>query len=107
MWSSMLIINLKKRYGAPRMQMELKDLGIPCCLNHVAELPQQEGPEAHNGKNVKYIPTAYETSNVAENILNRNFTATKRDEKWVPDITYIDVEGEWMRLAVMQDYYFE
>jgi len=58
-----------------------------------------------NGKNFMYMPTAYETSNVAENILNRNFTATTPDEKWVSDITYIDVDGEWMHLAVIQEFF--
>lgn len=96
---------LKKRYGAPRITVELNEAGIPCSLNHVAQLLQNEGLRARNGKHFKYQPTAYATNNVADNILARNFTADKPDEKWVSDITYIDVDGEWMHLAVILDLF--
>ena len=94
-----------KRYGAPRVTEELKDAGIPCCVNTIAQIMQHAGLKARNGKHFKYGPTPYATSNVAKNILARKFTATKPDEKWVSDITYIDVEGEWMHLAVILDLF--
>ena len=94
-----------QRYGAPRIHEELVSLGIPCCVNNIARIMQDEGLKARNGKNFKYSPTAYATSYVADNILNRNFKASKPNEKWVSDITYIDVDGEWMHLAVIQDLY--
>ena len=73
---------------------ELNELSIPCSLNHVAQLLQNVGLRARNGKNFKYMPIAYATSHVADNILARIFTAGKPYEKWVSDITYIDVDGE-------------
>ncbi|MFW2372566.1 MAG: IS3 family transposase [Gammaproteobacteria bacterium] len=94
-----------KRYGAPRIQEELEAAGIPCCVNNIAQIMQDEGLKARNGKNFKYTPTAYAISNVADNILNRNFKASKPDEKWVSDITYIDVDGQWMFLAVILDLF--
>ncbi len=42
---------------------------------------------------------------VAENILNRDFTATKRNEKWVSDITYIWTKEGWLYLAALLDLY--
>ena len=95
----------KKRYGAPRITEELNEAGIPCSLNHVAQIMQDEGLRARNGKNFKYQPLASASSNVADNVLARNFKAEKPDEKWVSDITYIDVDGEWMHLAVVLDLY--
>lgn len=95
----------KKRYGAPRIQQELEAAGIACCVNNIANILQQEGLRARNGKHFKYAPTAYATSNVAGNILNRQFKASRPDEKWVSDITYIDVDGEWMHLAVIMDLF--
>jgi len=89
----------KKRYGAPRIAEELNELSIPCCVNHVAKLLQYEGLRARNGKNFKYMPTACATSNVANNILSRNFKANKPNEKWVSDITFINIDGEWAHLA--------
>ena len=95
----------KKRYGAPRITEELNGLGVSCSLNHVADILQIEGLRARNGKAFKYQPSAYATSNVSDNLLERNFKASKPDEKWVSDITYIDVDGQWMHLAVIMDLY--
>ena len=95
----------RKRYGAPRITVELNALGIPCSQNHVAQLLQIEGLKARNGKAFKYQPSASATYNVSPNLLARNFKANKPDEKWVSDITYIDVDGEWMHMAVIMDLY--
>lgn len=97
--------HFNKRYGAPRITVELNETGIPCCVNHVAQVLQYEGLRARNGKNFKYMPTACATSNVADNILARNFKATKPNEKWVSDITFINVDGEWAHLAVILDLF--
>ena len=95
----------KKRYGAPRITEELNALGVPCSVNHVAEILRLEGLKGRNGKAFKYQQSAYETYNVSPNLLSRNFTASKPDEKWVSDITYIDVDGDWMHLAVIMDLF--
>lgn len=95
----------KKRYGAPRITVELNELGIGCSLNHVARLMQEAGVKARNGKRFKYAPSAEATSNVADNLLSRNFEATRPNEKWVSDITFIRVDGEWLHLAVIMDLF--
>ncbi|HFD32685.1 MAG TPA: IS3 family transposase [Gammaproteobacteria bacterium] len=95
----------KKRYGAPRIREELAEAGVSCCVNTVAKILKDTGLKGRNGKAFKYSPTAYATSNVADNILNRNFKANKPDEKWVSDITYIDVDGQWMHLAAILDLF--
>ena len=95
----------KKRYGAPRITEELNAVGVCCSKNHVAELLQFEGLKARNGKAFKYQRSASATYNVSPNVLSRNFMAKRPDEKWVSDITYIDVDGQWMHLAVIMDLY--
>lgn len=95
----------KKCYGAPRITIELNETGVPCCENYVAQILQNEGLKARNGKSFKYEPTAYATSNVADNILARNFKADKPDEKWVSDITYIKIDEQWIHLAVILDLF--
>lgn len=42
---------------------------------------------------------------VAENILNRDFTTTSVNQKWVGDITYIHTEEGWLYLAVIIDLF--
>ena len=94
-----------KIYGAPRITEELNELGVPCSVNHVAKLLQTEGLKARNGKAFKYQQSASACYNVSPNLLSRNFKASKPNEKWVSDITYIEVDGEWMHLAVIMDLF--
>lgn len=46
----------------------------------------------------KYKATTYSNHNlpVADNILNRNFTAEKPNQKLVSDITYIHTKEGWL-----------
>ncbi|MFT7387214.1 MAG: putative transposase [Candidatus Endobugula sp.] len=60
----------KKRYGAPRLVLELNEDGVACCVNQVAKLMSEEGLKARNGKNFKYSPAGVEKNNVAGNLLN-------------------------------------
>jgi putative transposase len=45
------------------------------------------------------------THPVAPNVLNREFTSTKPNAKWVTDITYIPTTTGWLYLAVILDVY--
>jgi transposase InsO family protein len=96
---------LKKRYGAPRLVVELNEEGIACCVNQVAKLMSEEGLKARNGKNFKYSPSGVATNNIADNLLNRHFEADKPNQKWVSDITYIPVRGGHVYLAVVMDIF--
>jgi len=42
---------------------------------------------------------------VAENKLNQEFTATKANQKWVTDITYVWTREGWLYLAVVLDLF--
>ncbi len=50
--------------------------------------------------------TAADPSHVpAKNILDRDFTASKPDERWVTDITYVWTEEGWCYLAAILDLF--
>jgi putative transposase len=51
----------------------------------------------HFGRKEKYI--------VSENYLNREFSATCPNEKWVTDITYLLFNGKKIYLSTIQDLY--
>lgn len=95
----------KQRYGAPRLTVELNEAGIPCSLNHIAKIMAENGLQARNGKDYKYFPSFNARSHVSDNLLARNFTASKPNEKWTSDITYIKVERGFVYLAVIMDLY--
>lgn len=95
----------KQRYGAPRIAVELQESGIPCSLNHVAKLMSEAGLKARNGKRFKYCPNANAINHVSDNLLKRNFTAERPDQKWVSDITYIKLNRGFAYLAVIMDLF--
>lgn len=104
-----LLINLfkkaKSRYGSPRMTVELNENGIDISENTVAKLMSNQGLKARNGKGYKFFPHVLAKNNVGDNLLKRNFTASRPDEKWVSDITYIKVERGHVYLAVIMDLF--
>jgi len=95
----------KKRYGAPRLVVELNERGIPCSLNHVAALLKERGLRARNGKGFRYTPRTEAMTNVNGNLLRRNFEASAPNLKWVSDITYIKVGRTWLYLAAVLDLF--
>jgi len=98
-------IRLKKRYGAPRLVVELNQSGIDCSLNHVADLLRERGLRARNGKGFKYYPRTESKTNVTENLLQRRFSADEPNRKWVSDITQVKVGRNWVYLAVVVDLF--
>jgi putative transposase len=95
----------KARYGAPRIAKELHAIGQPCSVNFVANVLKLQGLKAHNGKAFNYGSHALTMHNVSENLLWRRFGASKPNEKWTTDITYIWVEKQWLYLAAVMDLY--
>ena len=104
-----LLINLftrfKSRYGSPRMTIELNERGLAVSENTVAKLMYKQGLKARSGKGYKYFPDVLTKNHVSDNLLRRNFQASKPNEKWVSDITYIKVEKGFVYLAVIMDLF--
>lgn len=79
-------------YGAPRIHAELKSTGTPCSLNRVARLMRNADIKARRRRTYKVTTTnSRHNYPVAPNTLNRQFWATRPNEKWVGDITYIPI----------------
>jgi transposase InsO family protein len=63
------------------------------------------GLRAKAKKKYKVTTDSKHSLPVAPNVLNRDFTATAPNQKWVGDISYIGTEEGWMYLAVVIDLY--
>jgi len=93
------------RYGSPRLHAELRDQGENCSRKRVARLMREAGLYAKR-KRRRVLTTHRDPSHpVAPNALNRDFTATAPNTKWVSDITYIPTTQGWLYLAVILDLY--
>ena len=95
----------KHRYGAPRLTVELNELGVSCSRNHVAKLLAENDLKARNGRRYKYFPGTQARTHLCDNELNRDFSASKPNEKWVSDITYIKIKKGHVYLAVVMDLF--
>lgn len=97
--------DFEAKYGSRRIARELNSLGYKCSENYIAKIMKDNEIKALNGKGFKYPKKSLAMNNVFENILFRNFTASKPNEKWTSDITYIWVKEKWMYLAVVMDLF--
>jgi transposase InsO family protein len=93
-------------YGSPRVYQVLKAAGEQVCENTVAKIMRQHGLRA-KGKR-RFVPRTTDSSHanpVAENLLDRQFTAEAPNRRWVADITYVPTDEGWLYVAAMLDLY--
>ena len=95
----------KQRYGAPRIVDDLNDEGIPCSKNRVARRMKKLGLRAIQSKKFKVTTDSNHSKPVAPDLLGQDFTATRANQKWVSDITYLWTDEGWLYLAVVMDLY--
>jgi putative transposase len=94
----------RRVYGSPRVCRALQAQGESVCENTVAQLMQKQQIRAKTKK--KFVPRTTDSRHacpVAENLLDRQFTAAKPNQKWVADITYIPTDEGWLYLAGVLD----
>jgi transposase InsO family protein len=94
----------RQTYGSPRIHATLQRRGIVCGRNRVARLMRQHGIAAKQRRRRRPVTTQPQPGNpVAPNLLDRDFSAERPNEKWAGDITFIDTAEGWLYLAVLLD----
>jgi transposase InsO family protein len=96
----------RQTYGSPRIHAELTNRGVQCGHNRVARLMRQAELRAKQNQKFK-VKTTDSAHNypVAPNLLEQDFQASRPNEKWVADITYIATAEGWLYLATVMDLY--
>jgi transposase InsO family protein len=95
----------KKRYGSPRITGKLRDEGWVVSTKTVGRLMKEMGLRSCMVKKYKATTNSKHNLPVYENVLNRKFKASKPNEAWVTDITYIPTSEGWVYLASLMDLY--
>ena len=93
-------------YGSPKITKMLETKGISASRPRVARHMKEMGIKSI--RNHKYRVCTTESghgSPIAENLLDRDFSAQAPGEKWVSDITYVPVGGKWIYLTVVIDLF--
>ncbi|WP_310552216.1 IS3 family transposase, partial [Paenibacillus glufosinatiresistens] len=94
------------KYGYRQLQLFLwQDDGI--WMNHkkILRLMQELGLQARIRRKRRLNGTYQAGERVAENLLKRDFTAAKPNQKWVTDVTQYRVGERWLYLSAIKDLF--
>lgn len=89
--------------GAKKIAAKLSTEAKPVNTKAVAKIMRENKWKSKTVKKYKATTNSKHDLPVAENILNRDFTADRPNKKWVSDITYIPTDEGWLYLAGILD----
>ena len=93
-------------YGSPRVFATLRLQGVAVGVNRVARLMRLDGITARPKRRMKRTTDSAHNLPIAKNVLDRRFNeATKPNQIWAGDITYIRTHEGWLYLAVVLDLF--
>ena len=96
----------KGRYGSPRIHRDLVEQDEPVSRKRVIRLMQEDGLKARVRKRFKCTTMSDHDQPVADNVLDRQFTAEAPNQRWVGDTTeFVIGESGKLYLAAILDLY--
>ena len=95
----------RRTYGSPRIHADLRDAGVRVARKRVARIMGREGLQGVHRRSWRHATKADPGAAPAPDRLDRDFTATGPDQKWVADVTYVPTVMGWLYLAVVLDTY--
>lgn len=90
-------------YGVLRVHADLHGSGHHVNRKRVARLMRKHGIVGRHLRRKKRTTIPDLVAPPAPDLLQRDFTASRLDERWCGDITYIPVGGRWLFLACVID----
>ncbi len=90
-------------YGRPRMVEELRELGFKVGHTRIGRLMRENGIVPVRTRKFKATTNSNHSYGFAPNLLEQNFAASKPNQKWSVDISYIQTRQGWLYLAVVLD----
>ena len=95
-----------KSYGSPRVLQQLHRDGHQASKRRVERAMRAQGLSARKPRCWRINTTQADPSHpIVENVLGRDFTANRPNERWVTDITYVWTDEGWCYLAAILDLY--
>lgn len=95
----------RETYGSPRIHADLSEAGERIGRKRVARLMSELGIEGASGRRRIRTTNSNHDNPVAENLLERNFTATAPNQRWVTDITGIETDEGILYLSAIEDLF--
>ena len=97
-------ISSYRTYGARRVWHDILAEGYQCGLHKIERLMREQGLRARPRR--RGLPKDQgERSVISSNVLDRQFTADRPNQKWVADFTYIWTAEGWLYVAAVIDLF--
>lgn len=98
-------VRTRKTYGPERLQVELREDGFPAGIGRIKRLRKKLGLRCTPVQRFTITTDSAHHLPVAENRLAQTFTATRPNETWLTDITYVPTEEGGLYVAGVKDLY--
>jgi putative transposase len=95
----------RQLYGSPKVTKQLNKNGVSISERTVSRIMNEIGIRSRTVKKYKATTNSKHSLPVQDNVLNREFTASRPNEKWVTDITYVSTGEGWLYLASVMDLF--
>jgi putative transposase len=95
----------ERRYGSPRIVQQLRRTGLRVGKRRVERAMRSLGLRARTRRQFRLTTVANPAHRVEPNVLGRRFVASRPNERWVTDITYVQTDQGWCYLAAILDLY--
>ena len=95
----------QRRYGSPRVYLDLREQGHAVGRHRVARLMREQGLRARAKRRFQRTTDSQHGLPVAANVLARQFTVPTPNMAWVSDITYLWTREGWLYLVVILDLF--
>lgn len=95
----------RKRYGSPRIQIELESRGQRHSRKRIARLMRSQGLCARSKRRFKKTTIVDPSAQPSPNLLDRQFHQEEPNIVWVSDITYIWTLEGWLYLTAFLDLF--
>jgi len=95
----------RRNYGRPRIHDKLKKQGVQVSGKRLARVMREHGVCGKVKRKFVVTTDSDHPLEVAPNVLDRDFTASGPNQRWVGDITYLWTPEGWVYLAVIIDLF--
>jgi len=95
----------RSTYGRPRIAAELREEGLRISDRRIARLMRERGFFGASRRKTTITTIRDRDARPAPDLVDRNFRATRPNELWVADITYVPTWSGFLYLAVVLDAY--
>lgn len=101
-----VFVESRRIYGSHRVWLGLLERGIRTSRKRVERLMRERGLRSIRARKRRVgLTKAGQSAYFAPNLLQQDFSATRKNEKWVTDTTYIPTREGWLYLVSVMDLF--